>query len=90
MAILLNIKADHKMNHEGFESLLKVIKSMLPDCKDYLIIMTIVRRWLKSWVLVTKRLMHVLIIAYYLTKEDEKMTRCTVCDHYRFRPNKEG
>ncbi|XP_074323740.1 uncharacterized protein LOC141660653 [Apium graveolens] len=31
VATLLNIKADHNMSHECFESLLKAIKSMLPD-----------------------------------------------------------
>ena len=33
VATLLNIKADHSMSHECFESLLKAIKSMLPDSK---------------------------------------------------------
>ncbi|KAJ8633322.1 hypothetical protein MRB53_026658 [Persea americana] len=31
VATLLNIKADHNMSHECFESLLKAIKSTLPD-----------------------------------------------------------
>ncbi|KAK1356087.1 hypothetical protein POM88_049343 [Heracleum sosnowskyi] len=31
VATLLNIKTDHNMSHECFESLLKAIKSMLPD-----------------------------------------------------------
>ena len=33
VVMLLNIKANHNMSHECFESLLKAFKSMLPGCE---------------------------------------------------------
>ncbi|KAL8090084.1 hypothetical protein AgCh_039525 [Apium graveolens] len=67
MAILLNIKVDHNTSHECFVSLLKAIKSMLPDNEK-------------------------LSDNYYYCKkmENEKITKCTVCGHDRFKPDKDG
>ncbi|XP_074327242.1 uncharacterized protein LOC141665158 [Apium graveolens] len=88
VATLLNIKADH-MSHECFESLLKAIKSMLPDSDK-----------LPENYYYCKKMVKKLGIGYQkidacpndcmlFYMENENMTKCTVYGHDQFRPNKE-
>ncbi|KAL8087839.1 hypothetical protein AgCh_037834 [Apium graveolens] len=90
VATLLNIKADHNMSHECFESLLKAIKSMLPDNEKLPDNYYYCKKMVKKLGLGYQKIDACFNDCMLFYKENEKITKCTVCGHDRFKPNKEG
>ena len=90
VATLLNIKADHNMSHECFESLLKAIKSMLPDGEKLPDNYYFCKKMVKKLGLGYQKIDACPNDCMLFYKENEYKTKCTLCSHDRFKPNKEG
>ena len=90
VATLLNIKADHNMSHECFESLLKAIKSMLPDGEKLPDNYYFCKKMVKKLGLGYQKIDACPNNCMLFYKEDEHETKCKLCSHDRFRPNKPG
>ncbi|KAL8131207.1 hypothetical protein AgCh_007216 [Apium graveolens] len=90
VATLLNIKADHNISHECFESLLKAIKSMLPDNEKLSDNYYYCKKMVKKLGLGYQKIDACPNDYMLFYKENEKITKCTVCGHDRFKPNKDG
>ena len=90
VATLLNIKADHNMSHECFESLLKAIKSMLPDGEKLPDNYYFCKKMVKKLGLGYQKIDACPNDCMLFCKENEHKTKRTLCSHDRFKPNKEG
>ncbi|KAL8116751.1 hypothetical protein AgCh_023056 [Apium graveolens] len=90
VATLLNIKADHNISRECFESLLKAIKSMLPDNEKLPDNYYYCKKMVKKLGLGYQKIDACLNDCMLFYKENEKITKCTICGHDRYKPNKEG
>ena len=90
VATLLNIKADHNMSHECFESLLKAIKSMLPDGEKLPDNYYFCKKMVKKLGLGYQKIDACPNDCMLFYKENEHKTKCTLCSHDQFKPNKEG
>lgn len=90
VATLLNIKADHNKSHECFESLLKAIKSMLPEGEKLHDNYYYSKKMVKKLGLGYQKIVTCPNDCMLFFKENEQMTRYMFCSHDRFRPNKEG
>ncbi|KAL8134185.1 hypothetical protein AgCh_009299 [Apium graveolens] len=83
VAILLNIKTDHNISHECFESLLKAIKSMLPDNEKVPDNYYYYKNMVKKSDLGYQKIdacPHDCMLFY---KKNEKITKCTIYGHDR-------
>ncbi|KAL8135205.1 hypothetical protein AgCh_010026 [Apium graveolens] len=78
MATLLNIKADHNIIHECFESLLKAIKSMFPDNEKLSDNYYYYKKMVKKLGLGYKKIDACSNDCILFYKKNEKITKCTI------------
>nr|XP_017239698.1 PREDICTED: uncharacterized protein LOC108212485 [Daucus carota subsp. sativus] len=78
------------MSHECFESLLKAIKSMLPEVEKLPDNYYYCKKMVKKLGLGYQKIDACPNDCMLFYKEDENMTKCTICGHDRFKPKKDG